>query len=162
MRDTILEHVRIDKTPIHEKRGDRQTNMQRLQELEAHKEDGAVLFGVFRGSFDQGIDYPGDVMNGVILVGLPLERPDLETQALIQYYDVLFDRGWDYGYIYPAMNLATQAAGRCIRSEDDRAAVVYLDERYLWSNYRKGLPVDQQLTVSKAPWQEIEAFFRNQ
>ncbi len=119
----------------------------------------SVLLGVAAGSFGEGVDYPGEVMKAVFVVGLPLQKPDLETKELIDYYDSLFGKGWDYGYSYPAMNRAIQAAGRCIRSKTDRGVVVYMDERYDWSNYRKVLPPDKRLRSTRAPWKEIKEFF---
>lgn len=120
--------------------------------------DGALL-GVAAGSLGEGVDYPGEIMKAAFIVGLPLQRPDLETKSLINFYDYKFGHGWDYGYSYPAMNRAIQAAGRCIRSKDDKGAIVYMDKRYDWSNYRKVFPPDQKLKKTRAPWQEIEEFF---
>ena len=85
----------------------------------ARKDGGAVLMGVMAGSLSEGVDYPKSLLDAVVVVGLPLKRPDLTTNALIEYYDFKFARGWDYGYTYPAVNRALQAAGRCIRSETD-------------------------------------------
>jgi DNA excision repair protein ERCC-2 len=123
------------------------------------KQGESVLLGVAAGSFGEGIDYPGEKLKGVFIVGLPLQRPDLETKGLIDFLDEKFDKGWDYGYSYPAMNRAVQAAGRCIRSKEDEGVIVYMDKRYSWSNYRKVFPPETSLKKSRAPWQEVEAFF---
>ena len=122
-------------------------------------EKDAVLLGVAAGSFGEGIDFPGEVLKGVFIVGLPLQRPDLETKELIDFYDEKFGKGWDYGYSFPAMNRAIQAAGRCIRSETDEGVIVYMDERYEWSNYRKVFPDSKKMVSTRAPWKEIEEFF---
>jgi len=121
---------------------------------------GAALLGVIGGNFNEGVDFPGKIMNTVIIVGLPLERPDLLTEALISYYDFKFNRGWDYGYSYPAITKAVQTAGRVIRSETDRGVIVFMDERYLWQNYRKVLPTDMDLKTSTDIGKEIENFFK--
>jgi DNA excision repair protein ERCC-2 len=123
------------------------------------KQGESVLLGVAAGSFGEGIDYPGEKLKGVFIVGLPLQRPDLETKGLIDFLDEKFGKGWDYGYSYPAMNRAVQAAGRCIRSKEDEGVIVYMDKRYSWSNYRKVFPPETSLKKSRAPWQEVEAFF---
>ena len=99
----------------------------------------AVLLAVAGGSFGEGIDLPG-VLKCVIVVGLPLKHPDLETKKTMEFYQEMFSKGWDYGYIFPAINKALQAAGRCIRSEKDRGVLVFLDERYEWPNYRRCFP----------------------
>lgn len=143
---------------------DRSMNKEEKQEVlddfAARKHDkDSVLLGVAAGSFGEGVDYPGEVLKAVFVVGLPLKRPDLETKELIDFYDDLFGKGWDYGYSYPAMNRAIQAAGRCIRSKTDKGVIVYMDERYDWSNYRKVFPPDKTLKSTRAPWKEIENFF---
>jgi DNA excision repair protein ERCC-2 len=132
-----------------------------LKQFENRSEEGdGLLLGVAAGSFGEGIDYPGEVLKAAFIIGLPLQRPDLETKALIGFLDEKFGKGWDYGYSYPAMNRAIQAAGRCIRSKEDRGVIVYMDKRYSWSNYRKVFPPDTQLKKTKAPWREIKEFFK--
>ncbi|MDY6769639.1 MAG: ATP-dependent DNA helicase, partial [Candidatus Nanohaloarchaea archaeon] len=160
LRDRVCDLLELDREAFREERGmDKQEKQAMMQDLVDVKEEGGAMLGVIGGSFGEGVDYPGKLMNAVFVVGLPLERPDLETKALIDFYDHKFDRGWDYGYAYPAMNRAMQAAGRCIRSKDDRGVVVYMDERYTWGNYRKVFPPEEEFTVTQAPWQEMEAFF---
>lgn len=120
---------------------------------------GGILMGVQAGSLSEGVDYPDNMLSAVLIVGLPLEKPDLETQALIDYYDFKFQRGWDYGYTYPAMNRALQAAGRCIRSETDKGAIILMDERYRWANYRKCLPDDFEFKITENPEEHLKKFF---
>jgi len=138
-------------------------DMSKSQKRQLHKrlleEKTAVLMGVQAGSLSEGVDYPDNTLDTVIIVGLPLEKPDLETNALIEYYDFKFDRGWDYGYIYPAMNRALQAAGRCIRSETDKGAIVFMDERFMWRNYSKCFPADLKLVVTEKPEEYLGRFF---
>jgi DNA excision repair protein ERCC-2 len=120
---------------------------------------GALLLGVQAGSFSEGLDYANNILDGVIIVGLPLEIPNLETKSLIDYYDFKFERGWDYGYIYPAMNRALQAAGRCIRSETDKGVIVLMDERFRWRNYSKCFPVDFEAITTEMPEKYVRRFF---
>lgn len=130
-----------------------------LEKFKQYKNTGAVLLGIIRGNFGEGIDLPGDLLKCVVVVGLPLERPDLETKGLIDYYDKKFGRGWDYGYVFPAFNRTLQAAGRCIRSETDKGLIVFLDERYAWPNYIRCFPEDSDLKISKEYLRFIEEFF---
>ncbi len=129
-----------------------------LARFAKYKEAGAVLLGVASGSFGEGVDLPG-VLKGVIVVGLPLDRPNLETQQLIDYYDKKFGRGWDYGYTMPALTKTMQNAGRCIRSETDKGVIVFLDERYAWPRYFSAFPGDWRLKISVSPLPEIQKFF---
>ncbi len=120
---------------------------------------GGILLGVQAGSLSEGVDYANNLLDAVIVVGLPLETPTLEIKSLIEYYDFKFERGWDYGYIYPAMNRALQAAGRCIRSETDRGAIVLMDERFKWQNYRKCFPKDFEFVTTEIPTKYVRRFF---
>ena len=131
-----------------------------LQKFKDFKNVGAVLLAVAGGSFSEGIDLPGDLLKGVIIVGLPLAKPDLETQELINYYDKRFSKGWDYGYTAPALIKTLQSAGRCIRSETDRGIVVFMDERYVWQNYKKCFSSDLNIIIEKDPIKKIEEFFK--
>ncbi len=133
-----------------------------LERFKSYHKIGAVLLGVISGSFGEGIDLPGDLLKGVVIVGLPLQKPDLETKALIDYFDKKFKKGWDYGYLFPAFNKCLQSAGRCIRSEIDRGIVVFLDERYTWSNYVRCFPPDWKLRTTLLYERMIEEFFKKE
>ena len=130
-----------------------------LEEFKKNKDNEAILLGVATGSFGEGIDLIGDFLKAVIIVGLPLEKPDLETRELINYYDERFGKGWDYGYIMPAITKTLQNAGRCIRSETDRGVIVFLDERYAWPSYRRCFPVEMEVRITKSYIEEIKEFF---
>jgi DNA excision repair protein ERCC-2 len=156
----LLEQRTDRKLFIEDRSMDKEEKQEVLDDFAARKgEKDSVLLGVAAGSFGEGVDYPGEVLKAVFVVGLPLQRPDLETKELIDFYDELFGKGWDYGYSYPAMNRAIQAAGRCIRSKDDEGVIVYMDKRYSWSNYRKVFPPGKNMKSTRAPWKEIEEFF---
>jgi len=148
------------KTVLLEKQGmTKSEKSEFLEKFKEYKVKGAVLLGVAAGSFGEGIDLPGDFLKCVIIVGLPLERPNLETKELINYYDAKFSKGWDYAYIFPAIQKVLQNAGRCIRSETDRGVVVFLDERWAWPNYYRCIPQDFNVKVSKDYLEKIKEFF---
>ena len=130
-----------------------------LAEFKSYNHTGAVLLGVAGANFAEGIDLPGNFLNGVVVVGLPLARPDLKTKALIDFYHQKFQKGWEYGYIYPAINKCLQSAGRCIRSETDKGALLFLDERFAWEQYYCCFP-REGLKVSKEYGKMIKEFFR--
>ncbi|MCD6381543.1 MAG: hypothetical protein J7L43_01020 [Candidatus Aenigmarchaeota archaeon] len=123
------------------------------------KSDDAVLFGAQSGSFSEGVDFFGGILKVVVIVGVALSKPDLETKALIDYYDYKFGKGWKYGYIYPAVNRALQAAGRGIRSEKDRSVIVFMDKRFLWKNYRVVFSTDFDFKITRRPEEWIRKFF---
>lgn len=126
----------------------KQDREEMLERFAGYQKTGAVLLGVASGSFGEGIDFPGDILKAVVVVGLPLQRPDLETKELIAYYDHKFGKGWDYAYVAPAFSKTLQNAGRCIRSETDKGIVVFLDERFTWPNYFKYFPPDGEIKIA--------------
>ncbi|USN44971.1 MAG: ATP-dependent DNA helicase [Candidatus Woesearchaeota archaeon] len=130
-----------------------------LERFKSYKDVGAVLLGVIGGNFSEGIDLPGNFLNGVIIVGLPLGKPTFETKALIEYYNKRFKKGWDYGYVLPAFNKAMQSAGRCIRSTTDRGVIIFLDERYEWTRYYELFPKTWKVRIAPDYEQLIRDFF---
>ena len=54
---------------------------------------------------------------------------------LKNYYDERGLSGFDYAFRYPGMNKVLQAAGRVIRTSEDRGVILLLDERFLQREY---------------------------
>jgi len=105
------------------------------------EDGGAVFLGVQGGRTSEGVDFPGSQMNSVVIVGVPYAEPTPRVKAQIDYYETRFPKlGREYGYILPAMKKASQAAGRPIRTLDDRGAIVFLDYRFATSYCRGFLP----------------------
>jgi DNA excision repair protein ERCC-2 len=92
---------------------------------------GAVYLGVQGGRTSEGVDFPGNQMNSVVVVGVPYAEPTSRVKAQIDYYERCFPGfGREYGYVLPAMKKASQAAGRPIRTLDDKGAIIFLDSRF--------------------------------
>ena len=92
---------------------------------------GGVLLGVCGGRNSEGEDYPGDYMNSVIIAGFPYHLPTPRVEAKIKYYNKVFNKqGWNFGYLYPAIQRANQASGRPIRKLKDKGAIVFMDYRF--------------------------------
>jgi DNA excision repair protein ERCC-2 len=162
IRDNVYRYLmeKSDKTTMLEApEMSKQEKTDMLQSFKSYAKTGAVLLGATSGNFSEGIDLMGDLLKCVVIVGLPLQQPDLETQESIKYYDAKFGKGWDYGYLFPAFNKVLQGAGRCIRSETDRGVIVYLDERFSWPQYLRCFPEDMNLKIKKDHIAEIKEFF---
>ncbi len=102
---------------------------------------GAVFLGVQGGRTSEGVDFPGNQMNSVVVVGVPYAEPTPRVKAQIEYYDKCFPGlGREYGYVLPAMKKASQAAGRPIRTLEDRGAIVFLDYRFSTAYCKNFLP----------------------
>lgn len=96
---------------------------------------GAVLLGVCGGRNSEGEDYPGNYMNSVVIAGIPYHLPTPRVNAKIKYYDKVFRRqGWNFAYLYPAIQRANQASGRPIRKITDKGAIIFLDSRFKAKN----------------------------
>ncbi len=117
-----------------------------------------VLFGVTNGSFSEGLDLPDDALELVLVVGLPLPKPDVIIESIIEKYDKDFGKGKEYGYVYPAISKIIQAGGRCIRTENDKGIVVLLDSRFKWPYYSKIYPKFWKLEKF-IDFKDIENFF---
>jgi DNA excision repair protein ERCC-2 len=68
------------------------------------KDQPTVCFAVQGGVFAEGVDYPGDMLIGAIIVGPALPGWDLEPELLREYYEKRFGNGFDYAYTFPAMS----------------------------------------------------------
>jgi DNA excision repair protein ERCC-2 len=161
IRDRIAERFRSSKKQfIEERKMTKVDKTKFLDDFKAHKDLGGVLLGVTGANFAEGVDFPGDLLQGVIVVGVPLARPDLNTRKTIEYYETKYGKGWNYAYIFPAINKCLQSAGRCIRSETDRGVVIYLDERFAWQNYFQCFP-KEGLIVAKEYQSLLYRFFNS-
>jgi DNA excision repair protein ERCC-2 len=130
---------------------------------------GAVFLGVQGGRTSEGVDFPGNQMNSVAVIGVPYAEPTPRVKAQIEYYEKRFPGlGREYGYILPAMKKASQAAGRPIRTLEDRGAIIFLDYRFSTSYCRGFLPTWITNGMKTLPNEkgvlakEISGFFNDQ
>lgn len=105
-------------------------------------ETPTIIFAVQGGVFSEGVDYPGDMLIGAMIVGPALPAFDFERECLREYFDSKGGEGFDYAYTFPAMTRVVQSAGRVIRSSADRGLIVLMDRRFLSANYIKAMPGD--------------------
>ncbi|MDR3310767.1 MAG: ATP-dependent DNA helicase [Oscillospiraceae bacterium] len=96
--------------------------------------DGFTAFCVLGGVFSEGIDLVGEDVVGITIVGTGLPGIDAESEILREKF------GYDTAYTYPGLQRVLQAAGRLIRTENDRGAVVFADDRFTSARYRALFP----------------------
>ena len=111
-----------------------------LQEFEQKREETLVAFCVMGGIFSEGIDLKEDKLIGVMVVGTGLPMVCTEQNIIKEYFDEKNSRGFDYAYQYPGMNKVLQAAGRVIRTMEDRGVIVLIDDRFLQKGYQALFP----------------------
>lgn len=95
-----------------------------------------IGFAVMGGIFGEGIDLVGDRLVGAAVVGVGLPGICLERELIKHYFTNTLDAGFEYAYLYPGINRVLQAAGRVIRTENDRGAVLLIDQRYAHYQYK--------------------------
>jgi DNA excision repair protein ERCC-2 len=101
-----------------------------------------LLLAVAGGVFAEGVDYPGEMLKAVAVVGPCLPALTLERQLLKDYYQERFERGFEFAFVVPGMTRVVQAAGRLIRSPQDTGVIALFDQRFLAAPYRHHLPAD--------------------
>ncbi|MDR1066982.1 MAG: PD-(D/E)XK nuclease family protein [Clostridiales bacterium] len=123
--------------------------------------ESSLVFAVLGGIFAEGVDLR---LKGaaIVSVGLPLITP--ERSVMSEYYEAAELDGFKYAYVYPGFNKILQAAGRVIRSENDKGVVLLIDSRFLRRDYVEMFPPEwngfkrvSAQSISGA----ISAFWRN-
>ena len=112
---------------------DESREINRSEFIDEYKKHGnAALFAVCKGSFSEGVDYIGEAMNAVAVIGLPLAPWTDKQQLVNRYYERVHGPGIGktIAYDLPAVTAAVQAAGRCIRSPVDTGVILLADARY--------------------------------
>ena len=97
-------------------------------------------FGIMGGIFGEGVDLTGDRLIGCAIVGVGLPQVSPRQEMLRRYYDAQNGAGFDYAYRWPGMNKVLQAAGRVIRTQEDKGVVLLLDDRFAQSEYARLFP----------------------
>src|SRR5690606_34085762 len=92
----------------------------RLFVAEFQTPEGAVALAVLGGVFSECIDLPGDQLIGAFVATLGLPPFDSCHEILKDRLQQRFGDGYNYTYLIPGLHKVAQAAGRLIRTPDDR------------------------------------------
>jgi DNA excision repair protein ERCC-2 len=111
------------------------------------KGKSGLILGVCGGKLCEGIDYPGDMLAGAFVYGLPLAQWNNIQKMINAYYESKYGSdGTFIAYYLPAINKTIQSLGRVIRNKEDKGFLVIADERYSSPLYRNNL----------SPWMKEE------
>jgi DNA excision repair protein ERCC-2 len=150
---------------IEVQRGDDSDRLRRemLERLRSNHEP-VLLLAVLGGVFAEGVDYPGEMLSEVIVVSPALPQVGPERELLKEYFDDRYERGFEYAYLIPGMTRVIQAAGRLIRSAEDRGVIALFCRRFLTEPYFSLLPADwtggdPSSLRREDPAADIRAFF---
>jgi DNA excision repair protein ERCC-2 len=115
------------------------------------RDRNALLMATIGGSFAEGVNFSDNLLSSVVVAGFPFSPPTLEGEVMKLRFEKRYGARKAVLYVstYPAVSRVLQAAGRAIRSEFDRAAIVLLDERYLMPSMQSAFPED--FRIEKAP-----------
>jgi len=121
---------------------DRSSELERRAALALLGDGGppVLLLAVSGGAFAEGVDYPGEMLRGVIVVSPALPQVRFEQERMRLYFEERYEKGFEYAYVIPGMTRVVQSAGRLIRSETDVGVVVLACKRFLQQPYRRYLP----------------------
>ena len=110
--------------------------------LEQFTPDGQTLvgFAVLGGVFSEGVDLIGERLIGVAIAGPGLPQVGPRQEELRAHFERTRGCGFDYAYRYPGMNKVLQAAGRVIRTPQDKGVVLLIDDRFLAYENRRLMP----------------------
>ena len=121
--------------------------------------EGHVLLGVLGGIFAEGIDLPGSGLLAAVVVGPALPAVGLERKLMSGWFEDRYGSGFRYAYQVPGMARVVQAAGRVIRTPEDKGAIVLIGRRFLQRGYQAFFPEDWQPERSNAPAEALEGLW---
>ena len=104
--------------------------------------EGHALLGVLGGIFSEGVDLPGDALLAAVVVGPSLPQANLERRLLQEWFQERYEEGFRYAWLVPGLSRVVQAAGRVIRTPEDRGAVVLVGRRFVQKDYAAFFPED--------------------
>lgn len=106
---------------------EREMFLERFQDTD----NPVIGFCILGGIFSEGIDLVGENLIGAAVIGTGLPMVCNEREIQQQYFEKKEDKGFEYAYLYPGMNKVQQAAGRVIRTMEDKGVILLLDERFV-------------------------------
>lgn len=106
------------------------------------QKEPVVGFCILGGIFSEGIDLVGEQLIGVAIIGTGLPMVCNEREILQNYFDERQGNGFEYAYLYPGMNKVQQAAGRVVRTMEDKGVILLLDDRFVTSQVVDTFPAE--------------------
>lgn len=143
MNENFLQDIEIIRQSAHLSEEEREGFLKRFG-----TEGKPVLgFCILGGIFSEGIDLVGERLVGAAIIGTGLPMVYREREILQNYFAGRDGKGFEYAYLYPGMNKVQQAAGRVIRTMEDKGIILLLDDRFL---------TRQVVNTFPAEWEDYE------
>jgi DNA excision repair protein ERCC-2 len=126
--------------------------------------ESGVMFAVCGGKWSEGLDYRGEMLNGAMVVGLPLAPFNRVRRMMIDYFRHKFGAEGEFlCYTLPAINRSLQALGRVLRTPEDRGVLVLAEKRFLEQRVRTALPgwiQEEMITCDAAGFRDVVAVWK--
>ncbi|MEE1229233.1 MAG: ATP-dependent DNA helicase [Lachnospiraceae bacterium] len=141
-RDTYQELTKNAKVTVQESSMTEEEREDFLSQFRKDSDEPLVGMCVLGSFFSEGIDLAGDRLIGVMIIGTGIPQVCTSREIIRTYFDQNKEDGYEYAYRYPGMNKVLQAAGRVIRTMEDRGIILLMDERFLYPKNQYLLPED--------------------
>ncbi len=99
-----------------------------------------IAFAILGGSFGEAINLPGDRLIGAFIATLGLPQINVVNEQMRLRMEEIFGLGYEYTYLYPGLQKVVQAAGRVIRTTEDKGIIYLIDDRFTQSEVVQLLP----------------------
>ena len=117
------------------------------------------------GNGAKGWTYRGEMLNGAMVIGLPLAPFNRVRRMLIEYFRHKFGNEGEFlCYTLPAINRSLQALGRVLRTPEDRGVLVLGEKRFLEKRVRTALPgwiQEEMIACDAAQFREVIAQWKS-
>ncbi len=121
--------------------------------------ESGIMFAVCGGKWSEGLDYRGEMLNGAMVVGLPLAPFNRVRRMMIDYFRHKFGAEGEFlCYTLPAINRSLQALGRVLRTPEDKGVLVLAEKRFLEPRVRTALPgwiLEEMISCDAAGFREV-------
>lgn len=137
---------------------ERDAFLERFQE----QENPVVGFCILGGIFSEGIDLVGERLIGVAIIGTGLPMVCNEREIQQNFFANRGRDGFLYAYLYPGMNKVQQAAGRVVRTMEDKGVILLLDDRFVSKQVVDTFPIewsDYEIIQLHTVKQRLEQFW---
>ncbi|MDO5154822.1 MAG: ATP-dependent DNA helicase [Eubacteriales bacterium] len=127
MRLGLLSDVEVLCQTSHLTEEEREAFLSRFRE----NQEPVIGFCILGGIFSEGIDLAGERLIGAAIIGTGLPMVCNEREIQQHFFEERDGEGFLYAYLYPGMNKVQQAAGRVVRTMEDKGIILLLDDRFV-------------------------------
>ncbi len=160
MQMGLLSKVHVICQTAHLSEEEREQFLEKFQQ----SDEPVLGFCILGGIFSEGIDLVGDTLIGTAIIGTGLPMVCNEREIQQNYFARREDKGFEYAYLYPGMNKVQQAAGRVIRTMEDKGIILLLDERFVSQQVVDTFPaewVDYDVVNLNTVSEKLKAFWES-